>query len=175
MQKKDCFYLGKVIKKFSFKGELVIKLDTDEPELYHELEFVYVEKGNKLIPFFIETCSFPKADIMRVQFEDVYTEADADILVKCGVYLPLKFLPKLTEDQFYYHEITGFELEDSRFGKVGTITRIDDSTAQPLFVIDHKGREILIPMVSEFIREIDKENKRVTVETPQGLIEMNLE
>jgi len=175
MQKKDCFYLGKVIKKFSFKGELVIKLDTDEPELYHDLEFVYVEKGNKLIPFFIEICSFPKADIMRVQFEDVYTEADADALVKCPVYLPLKFLPKLTGDQFYYHEITGYEIEDKRFGKVGSIIRIDDSSAQPLFVVDHQGREILIPMVSEFILEIDKVNKKVSVETPPGLIEMNLE
>ena len=37
MEIKDCFYLGKITKKHSFKGELIINLDTDEPEIYKNL------------------------------------------------------------------------------------------------------------------------------------------
>ncbi|MGB5244744.1 MAG: ribosome maturation factor RimM [Lutimonas sp.] len=174
MQKKDCFYLGKIVKKYSFKGEVILKLDTDSPEIYQDLEFVYVEKGNQLLPFFIESCSAPKADLLRVQFEDVYSEEAADVIVKCAVYLPLKFLPKLEKDQFYYHEIIGTVLHDERFGEVGVILGIDDSTPQPLFIVDHRGTEILIPMIDEFMVKIDKANKTVLVNTPEGLIEMNL-
>ena len=78
MRKEDCFYLGKIVTKYSFKGEVVIKLDTDEPELYKNMESVYVDFGNNLVPFFIDKSSLHKCNQLRVQFEDVYSEEEAD-------------------------------------------------------------------------------------------------
>ena len=34
----DCFYLGKIVRKHGYKGDLVLKLDTDVPESYAELD-----------------------------------------------------------------------------------------------------------------------------------------
>jgi len=175
LQKTECFYLGKIVKKHSFKGEVVIKLDTDEPSLYKNLESVFVDLGNNLVPFFIEKSSLSKATFLRVKFEDVSNEEDADAILKSDVYLPLNLLPKLSGNKFYYHEIIGFTVVDINFGQVGIVESINDTAAQPLFEIDRNGIEIFIPMIDDFIKKVDRENKTIEVETPQGLIDLYLE
>ena len=174
MRKEDCFYLGKIAKKFSFKGEVLIYLDTDEPELYENLESMFVECGKHLVPFFIENSSLHKNDFLRVRFEDVKDEEEADALLGNHVYLPLKMLPKLSGNKFYFHEVIGFEIEDKRFGFVGEIQSINDSSAQPLFEVLNGDVEILIPMIDHFLVKIDRENKKVLMDLPEGLIEMYL-
>ena len=174
MRKEDCFYLGKIAKKFSFKGEVLIYLDTDEPELYENMESVFVEFNKNLVPYFIESSSLHKNDFLRVQFEDVDTEAEADTLIGCGIYLPLSMLPKLEGNQFYFHEVIGFDIEDKRLGVFGKIVSINDSTAQPLFEVVNGSVEILVPMIDQFLVKIDRENKKVIMDLPEGLVEMYL-
>lgn len=175
MQKKDCFYLGKIAKKFSYKGEILLYLDTDEPEEYLNLESVFVDINNNLVPFFIEKASLYKNNFLRVKFEDVSSEEDANEILTLEVYLPLKFLPKLPDDKFYYHEIIGFTAEDKRLGTIGTIKKVTETAAQPLFVIENNDKEILIPMVDSFILKIDKPNKKIFFDTPIGLIDLYLD
>ena len=175
MRKEDCFYLGKIVRKHSFRGEVVIKLDTDEPELYQNLESVFVALGNNLVPFFIESILLQKGNQLRIRFEDVKDEADADAILGIEVYLPLKFLPKLTGNKFYFHEIIGFDIEDINYGLLGVITGVNDSSAQPLFEVNSNGVEIFIPMIDHFIKKVDRENKKISVETPEGLIDLYLD
>ena len=175
MKKEDCFFLGKIVSKYSFKGELLIKLDTDEPDLYDNLDAVFIDLRNNLVPFFIEASQLHKSDLLRVRFEDVDTEADADALIKSDVYLPLEFLPKLEGNQFYFHEVIGFTVNDVNYGTVGTIVSVNDSTAQALFEIERNGIEILIPVNDAFIVKVDRTNKTIVVDTPQGLIDLYIE
>ena len=175
MKKEDCFYLGKIVKKYSFKGELLAKLDTDEPELYENLDAIFIDLRGNLVPFFVESSQLHKSDLLRLNFEDVDSEADADTLLKCDLYLPLDLLPKLEGNKFYFHEVIGFKITDENFGEVGIIKRVNDSTAQALFEIDRNSIEILIPMNDEFIVNVDRKNKTVFVNTPEGLIDLYLE
>lgn len=175
MKKEDCFYLGKIVKKYSFKGELLAKLDTDEPQLYANLDAIFINLRNNLVPFFIESSQLHKSDLLRLKFEEVESEEDADALLKSELYLPLELLPKLEGDKFYFHEVIGFTIVDETFGEVGIIKGINDSTAQALFEIDRDGTEILIPMNDEFISKVDRDAKTINVKTPPGLIDLYLE
>ncbi|OIQ21717.1 MAG: 16S rRNA processing protein RimM [Flavobacterium sp. MedPE-SWcel] len=175
MRKEDCFYLGKIAKKFSFKGEVLIYLDTDEPYLYENLESVFVETNKHLVPFFIVNSSIHKNSFLRVRFEDIDNEEDADNIINNEIYLPLTQLPELEGNKFYFHEVIDFQVEDERLGNVGNIVSINDSSAQPLFEIKKGDIEILVPMIDDFIVKIDRENKTVILNTPEGLIDLYLD
>ena len=174
MQKEDCFYLGKIVKKYSFKGELLVKLDTDDPSIYTKMVSVFIDKNKSLIPFFIERSSLHKSTLLRVKFEDIDSEEDADKLLKSELYLPLEFLPQLTGNKFYYHEIFGFEAEDLSFGLIGIIKGVNDSTNQAILEIDRNGSEILIPLIDDFIKSVDRAQKKIILEVPEGLIDIYL-
>lgn len=168
MQKKDCFYLGKIAKKFSFKGEVVVYLDTDQPELYTELESVFVEFNNKLVPFFIEKSSPHKTDLLRIKFEDINTEVEAEQIIGHAVYLPLTLLPKLEGNKFYFHEIEGFDLVDKKLGSIGKIVGVNDTASQPLFEVERDKKIILVPMVDPFILKVDRQSKSILLTLPEG-------
>ena len=146
----------------------------NQPEIYEHLDAVFLDLRNNLVPFLVEHSQLHKSELLRIKFEDVDTEADADAIMKSHLYLPLDLLPKLEGNKFYFHEIIGFQIEDVNFGKVGIIKGINDSTAQALFEIDRDGVEVLIPMNDEFIEKVDRDNKTIMVNTPEGLIDLYL-
>lgn len=174
MRKEDCFFVGTIVSKFSFKGEVLVKIDTDDSSLLENRESVFVELGRELIPFFIQKCIYHKTNLLRIKFEEVDTERDAEALLKQSLFLPLSLLPKLSGNKFYYHEVIGFEVVDVNYGRVGVITHVNDRSSQPIFEIEHEGQQILIPLHDDFLKEVNRKYKRIIVEAPEGLIELYL-
>ncbi len=174
MRKEDCFYLGKIVSKYSFKGEVLVKLDTDDPEVYEKMESVFISLGNNLVPFFIDRCRLHKSNLLRIDFEEVKTESDADRVMGAELYLPLTLLPKLTGNKFYFHEIIGFTMMDDVHGDIGIVQSVNDTTAQALFEVLKEGKQLLIPLNDDIIKRIDRANKLIEVRTPEGLIELYL-
>jgi 16S rRNA processing protein RimM len=174
MRKEECFYLGKIVSKYSYKGEVLVKLDTDEPELYDTLESVFISLRNNLVPFFIKRCRLHKSSLLRIDFEEVTSEDDADKIMGSELYLPLSFLPKLSGDKFYFHEVIGFTLTDSVHGDIGVIQSVNDTTSQALFEVEKGDKQLLIPINDEIITKVDRKNRTIYVTTPEGLVDLYL-
>ncbi len=173
MRKEDCFYLGTLVSKYSFRGELHAKLDTDEPDRYTTLESVLIEFNQTLIPFFVEKAQLHKSNLLRIKFEDINDEKAADSLIGCDLFLPLTLLPKLEGDQFYFHEIIGFEVIDKRQGFVGQIETVNDQTAQTIIEVrSPNGKQHLIPLVASWMEKLDRKKQQLILNTPEGLLDL---
>lgn len=172
MKKEDCFYVGTIVGKYSFMGALLIKTDSDSPEDYTTLESIFVELNTGLVPFFIEKCQLHKSALLRIKFDQVNNEQEAESLIKKEVYLPLSMLPPLEGTKFYYHEVIGFEiLENDQ--PVGTVIKILDQGVQALFEIKKEdGATSLIPIHDDFILEVNRDCKNIHVQLPDGLLDL---
>jgi 16S rRNA processing protein RimM len=173
MDKKDCFNLGKITKPFGLKGEVVFFLDVDEPTDYASLDSVFVEVKNQLVPYFIKNIRI-NSNKATVLFEDI-TREESLALVGNDLYLPLTLLPKLTGKKFYFHEIIGFTVIDSKKGNIGTVATVIEYPAQPLFQIINNDNEILLPVLDQLIDSVDRENRTIHVTAPDGLIDLYLQ
>ena len=172
MTKEECYRLGNITKPFGYKGQMVFYLDVDSPQDYAELDSAFIETKTGLVPYFFKVDNI-NGNKAVVTFEDL-TPDEAQALAGHDLYLPLDLLPKLTGNRFYFHEVTGFRVIDSQYGDIGTLQSIIEYPAQPLFQIDKEGKEILIPVIDPVIKLVDRENKTLHIEAPNGLIELYL-
>ena len=174
MNKDDFFYLGKVLKTHGNKGQVMVLLDVDDPEEYESLESVYLDLQGERIPFFIGSLELKHNRKAVVKFDDFDTIEDAESLQGLEMYLPVTSLPALKGNQFYFHEIIGYRVVDEHHGDIGIIEDILEMPHQSLFQSRHGEKEILVPVVDDIIRKVDRKKKQVMIEAPEGLIEIYL-
>ncbi len=168
------FLLGKVIKTYGYKGELIIHLDTDDPDAYEKLKLFFLNMEQSLVPWFINNIDI-NGDLATVKIDDISTLERARELVGLEVYLPLDRLGKLKEKQFYFHEVIGYKAIDEEHGNIGEVTEILERPEQEVLRIIREGREILVPLADEMIKNIDRKGKVIYLTTPPGLIDLYLD
>ena len=173
MADKNFYYLGTLTKPFGLKGALCAYFDVDDCERYLDLDAVFIETDGEMLPYMIEDLQFRGNNQFVIKLQDVYIDNVREF-VQTELYLPLSRLPKLTGNRFYFHEVIGFQVVDEQLGEIGTCKGFMELTNNPLMQVDHDGTEILIPASSEFVTNVDRENKTLHITTPEGLVELYL-
>ena len=173
MKKEDCYFLGKITRTHGLQGNVVLKLDTDQPEMYNKLDSIFVEVNGLLVPFFVEKQQWQKSDTKIMTFKNS-TEALVEQSVGKNVFLPLSTLPPLSGKKFYYHEVVGYEIREEDGKSCGIIESINDQTAQNYFILNLAGKQVIIPLIKDWILEVNREEKFIKMFLPEGLMDVFL-
>lgn len=174
MNKESCYEIGFVTKPHGLNGAVTITFDVDNPLQYQKLESVFLEISGRLVPFFISKIQV-RDNSAIVEFEEINTRDQFEEIKSAKLFLPLNFLPQLSEDEFYYHEVVGFKVVDRNLGDLGTIAGFNTSGPQPIMVMKFKEKEVLIPASKEIVIKPNKQEKTMDVDLPEGLLEIYLE
>ena len=172
INKEDCYLLGRIRKTTGFTGEVVIGIDYDLSELNPDLEFVHLEIEGSLIPFFIDKCDFSNAKSMKVSFIDVPSQEKAKKLLDCLVFIEKCQLANQKHTKVL-QGIEGYSVWDETLGEIGKVDSILENPGQDLLVVIQDDKEILIPVADEIILAVDQKKRRILVDLPEGLLDLN--
>lgn len=172
IDKANTVKVGLITKSHGVDGELVVRAHTGFTSDDLTYEFLFVELDGGLVPYYVEEVRLKNGEEALVKFEYVDTQDEARRLSGAEVFFSREWLD-VSEGDFSIGSVIGFEARDAKVGVLGTIDDIDDSNnANMLFVINHGGDELLVPVADDFIKSIDTDNKVIYFELPEGLLDL---
>lgn len=171
MLKENCFLLGTIFKLHGYKGDVTIFNEKDVTLNLKNIEFLFIEKNNSLIPFFISKIRNTKPKNILVKFDDINSEEDAKGILKSAVYLPKIFKPLKNTKSI--DDITGYKVNDQNLGDLGEISYIDSQTPQTLIYVTNNKQKFCFPMNKEFVKNINTANRIIEVLIPKELLNLN--
>lgn len=175
MEKSHCFELGYIERSHGVDGAFVAVFDVDQPMHYAQIESLFIEQGAQLVPYLVSRISSAKGNRFVLSVQGVTTEAGAYALKGHTLFLPESALPSLKSNQFYFHELVGCRVEDAALGLLGIITEIFSLPNQTLMAMNWQESEVLIPVHDDIVKQLDRDNKVVKTNLPEGLLEVYLQ
>ncbi|MGB4703958.1 MAG: ribosome maturation factor RimM [Candidatus Saccharicenans sp.] len=171
MKKVELVSAGRIIRSEGKNGTLKIKL-------YHKssgkpfFNKIYLEIEGELRGFEVEDFSIVRnSPFMKLKGIDSLEKAEAlrgrEILVR-----PEDF-PALEEGIYYDFQLLGCRVVTVNGREVGEVTGLLDFGGNNLLVVRSGSREIEIPLVEAICRQIDPAAKRIVIDPPEGLLELN--
>ena len=168
IKESEVYKIGSITRTHGVRGEVSFTY-TDDVWDRADADYLILCIDGILVPFFMEEYRFRSDTTALVKFQDYDSAEAAKELCGCDVYFPHALTPAPEEGgEYTWRYFTGFRVVDKQAGDLGEITYVDDSTQNILF---HVG-ERLIPAVESFISDIDHQARIITMQLPEGLLDL---
>jgi 16S rRNA processing protein RimM len=180
MTEEDWVLLARLVRPQGRKGEVLAELLTDFPEKFHERKRVFLlpSTGRKPAPpreIQLENHWLHKGRVV-LKFAGIDSINDAETLRGLDVAIPPEERAALTDDEVFISDLIGCHVfAGTPLADIGEITDVDtESTSVPLLELRGPNQdEILIPFAKAYLVKVDISAKRIEMNLPEGLLEVN--
>lgn len=171
MENQEMRLIGKIKDAHGLRGDVFIIFFSKDYSWSDLIDELYVEDT----PYEVIKIAEHK-DGLKVQLKGLTDRNQSEALIGKQIYLPADFFFTQEEDDgMFLAEVENFKVTDKTLGEIGTITGFSSNTAQDLLIVKTaSGAEVEIPFVDEFVIEIDRDNKIIQMDLPEGLLDINL-
>lgn len=152
------------------RGEITALALSDRPERYQALAQVYLFGTGAPLPRQVENTWFHNGTLI-FKFQGVDTISDAELLVGLEVRIPIAERARIAPGEFFQSDLVGCEVVDRKSGaRLGRVEAWQDGGGSGLLAVEGG---LLIPFARSICVEIDVQARRIAVDLPEGLRELN--
>jgi 16S rRNA processing protein RimM len=169
----ELLLIGKIISAHGIHGELKVQVLADNPKIFRNgLSIYYCNNEHQLVK-----CQVLKTQtsgkLILLELQDIQDRTSAETLAGSLVYIHPGDLPELTEGVYYCHQLIGLDARLKNGDIIGKVVDVLSYPAHDQYVIElANGKQFMLPAMKEFIVEIDLQIKKLTIDPPEGLIEL---
>ena len=171
IKKEEVYKIGLFNKPHGIHGELQFTF-TDDIFDRVDCDYLICLLDGIFVPFFIEEYRFRSDSTALVKLEGIDTAERARMFTNIEVYFPVEHAEEAEDGELSWNFFIGFQMEDIHHGPLGEVIDVDTTTVNTLFVVEREEEELLVPAQEEFIVGIDQKQKLITVELPEGLLNL---
>lgn len=161
--------IGKIVATHGLQGAVILTHIIESSEWLKPEDVLFLEmQRESYIPFFLTSVKVSGDDEYVISFEDVTAIEEARKLIGRQVFVKEDLLSAQAQDSPLLW--IGFNLVDKEKGALGKIGDVFQTGHQWLAKLNYEGREVLIPLIDEFILDINIRNKFIRMDLPEGLL-----
>ena len=162
--------IGQIVNTFGIKGMVKVKPFTDDITRFDDLEKVYVESNKNKKEYEIEEVKYHK-DMVLIKFRGVDKVEEAELLRNSYLKVNRNDEPNLEDGTYYIVDLLGLDVYSDEGNLLGKVEDIFNNGSCDIYAIkDELGKQLLLPAISDVIKEINLEEKRIVVHILKGLI-----
>ena len=166
--------VGRIARAHGIRGQVIVSLDTDFPEeRFRPGAELFIERNGAIQSLTLTSVRFHR-DRPVIGIAGVDTMSDAEALAGCELRVPVDRLAPLPGGTFYRHDLIGCRVETPAGELVGTVENVEGTLSGSRLVVAAAARgEVLIPLVAEICIAVDPAAKRIVIDPPDGLLDVN--
>jgi 16S rRNA processing protein RimM len=164
--------IGQVVGAHGLRGEIKVRILTDDPQRFGRLRRVYIGLPDKEPkPWVLQSHRLHRGQIL-LKLKGCSDRAGAATFLYHLVQVPLSEAIPLEEGEYFEHQILGLGVWTADEEFLGQVVDILYTGANEVYVVHDEARrkEILIPAIEGVVLAVDLEAERLVVELPPGLV-----
>lgn len=164
--------VARILRSQGQEGELRLRFFYIKPTDCSGLRSVFIGREGELREYAVESL-VPRGKDFDLKLEGVDSLSQADRLAGLDVLVPEEALKEREKDEFFLFQLIGCSVIDKHGKMAGRVKDVLSAGPGDLLVVDWEGKEILIPFHESICIEVDVPGKRIRIDPPEGLLDLN--
>ena len=166
--------VGRIARAHGNRGQVIVDPETDFPEArFKPGSVLHIRKGTATESVTIEHVRFHRGRPI-IGLTGVDSMSAAEALAGAELRVSTDALQTLPTGTYYHHDLIGCAVETTGGEPIGRVERVEGTGAGSRLVVQGRGGEILIPLVQGIAVEVNVGGRKIVVEPPEGLLDLNI-